>query len=109
MSSYAWTNREDAEKDNTHGFLHNCQPPACQGIPVATTDMSEKTQCQAKKTGDVEQTNARARHQHKSDKEEEKIFRETKNHMAKQRDGPSGQLLADFATLPPTVVKAARA
>ena len=50
MSSCAGTNREDAEKDNTHGFLHNCQPPACQGIPVATTDRSEMTQCQAKKT-----------------------------------------------------------
>ena len=36
----------------------NCQPPACQGIPVATTDRSEMTQCQAEKTGDIEQTNA---------------------------------------------------
>ena len=57
-SSRAGTNREDAEKENTHGFLHNCQPPACQGIPVATTDRSEITQCQAKKTGDIEQTHA---------------------------------------------------
>ena len=52
------TNREDREKEHTHGFLHNCQPPACQGIPVATRDRSERTQCQAKKTGDNEQTNA---------------------------------------------------
>ena len=36
----------------------HCQPPACQGIPLATTDRSEMTQCQAKKTGDNQQTNA---------------------------------------------------
>ena len=44
-----------------------------------------------------------------SDKEGEKIFRETMNIMAKQREGLSGQHLADSATLPSAVVKAGRA
>ena len=29
-------------RSNTRGFLHKCQPPACQGVPVATTDRSVK-------------------------------------------------------------------
>ena len=56
------------------------------------------TQCQAKKTGDNEQTNAWARYDHKGDKEREKNFRETMNILAKQREGRSGQYLADSAT-----------
>ena len=100
---------ENEKKKTRHGFLFQYQPPACQGIPVATTDRSEMTQCQAEKTGDIEQTNAWARHQHKSDKEEEKIFFETMNISAKQGEGPSGQHLANFATLPSAVVKVARA
>ena len=95
------------EKECTRGFLHNCQPPACQGIPVATTDRSEMTQCQAKKTG--EQTNAVSKILSQNDKEGEKIFSETMIIMAKQREGPSGQHLADSATLPSAVVKAPRA
>ena len=43
-------------RSNTHGFLRRCQPPACQGIPVATPDRSGMTQCQAEKTGNIEQT-----------------------------------------------------
>ena len=39
----------------THGFLRKCQPPASPGNPVATTDRSGRTQCQAEKTGIVEQ------------------------------------------------------
>ena len=100
---------EETQKKNTHGFLHYYHPPACQGIPVATTDRSEKTQCQAKKTGDNEQTNVRASYYHKSDKEGKNIFHETMNHMAKQRVGSSGQHLQDFETLPSAVVKVARA
>ena len=38
----------------TRGFLRKCQPPACQGNPVAITDRSGRTQCQAKKTGNIE-------------------------------------------------------
>ena len=48
-------------RSNTHGFMHKCQPPACQGITVARTDRSGMTQCQAEKTGNVEQSNAWAR------------------------------------------------
>ena len=44
----------------TRGFLRKCQPPACQGVPVATTDRSGRTQYQAKKTGHIEKTTARA-------------------------------------------------
>ena len=44
-----------------------------------------------------------------SDKEGEKIFRETMNIMTKQREGPSGEHLVDFATLPSAEVQAARA
>ena len=40
----------------THSFLRKCQPPACQRIPVATTDRSGRTQCQAHMTGNIEQT-----------------------------------------------------
>ena len=43
-----------------------------------------------------------SKYSHKSDKEGEKIFRETMTHMAKQREGPSGQHLADSATLQST-------
>ena len=89
---------------NTHGFLHKCQPPACQRIPVATTDRSGWTQCQAEKTGDIEQTNAWARQQ----KRRANLHR-NHEHMAQQREGPNGQHLADFATLPSAVVKVARA
>ena len=44
-----------------------------------------------------------------SDKEGEKFFRETMNMMAKRREGPNGQHLADSATLPSAEVKAGRA
>ena len=44
-----------------------------------------------------------------SDKEGEKFYRETMNVMAKQCEGLGGQYLADSATLPSAVVKAARA
>ena len=67
------------------------------------------TQCQAKKTGDNEQTNASARFHHKGDKEGEKTFLETVNIMTKQSEGRSGQHLADSSTFPSAVVKAARA
>ena len=42
-------------RGNTHGFLRKCQPPACPRNPVATTDRSGRTQCQAEKTGIVKQ------------------------------------------------------
>ena len=29
-------------RSNTRGFLRKCQPPACQGVPVATTDRNVK-------------------------------------------------------------------
>ena len=51
---------------NTHGFLLKSQPPACQGITVATTDRSGWTKCQAEKTGDIEQTHAWARQKKES-------------------------------------------
>ena len=44
-----------------------------------------------------------------SDKAGEKFYRETMNITAKQCEGLGGQYLADFATLPSAVVKAARA
>ena len=44
-----------------------------------------------------------------SDKEGEKTFSKTVNIMAKQREGRSGQHLADSSTLPSVVVKATRA
>ena len=47
--------RREREGRNTHGFLRKCQPPACPRNPVATKDRSERTQCQAKKMGIVEQ------------------------------------------------------
>ena len=45
----------------------------------------------------------------RADKEGEKIFSETMIIMAKQREGTSGQHLADSATLPSAAVKAPRA
>ena len=47
--------KEEKERKTAHGFLRKCQPPACPGNPVATTDRSGRTQCQAEKTGIVEQ------------------------------------------------------
>ena len=47
--------KEEKERRTTHGFLRKCQPPACPGNPVATTDRSGRTQCRAEKTGIVEQ------------------------------------------------------
>ena len=44
----------------------------------------------------------------KSNKRIENLL-ETMNFMEKQREGPSGQHLADFATLPSAEVMAARA
>ena len=48
-------NRMEEKWRTTHGFLRKCQPPACPRNPVATTDRSGRTQCQAEKTGIVEQ------------------------------------------------------
>ena len=45
-------------RSNTRGFLRKCQPPACQRVPVATTDRSGRTQCQDKKTRNIKQTTA---------------------------------------------------
>ena len=49
----------------TRGFLPKCQPPACQRVPVATKDRSGRTQCQARKTGNIEKTFAEGKHGHK--------------------------------------------
>ena len=90
-------------RNNSRGFLHKCQPPACQGSPVATTDRSGRTQCQAKKTGDNEQTTAWATRMKKED--DSTFFRNvwgqkgagalgvkksiyTIKHVQKQREGP---------------------
>ena len=98
-------NREDAE-NNTCVFLRTCQPPACQGIPVATTDRSGMTQCQAEKTGDIEQT---TREQDNSTKVTKKEIKPSLIPWTTwQRDGHSGQHLEDFATLPSAVVKVVR-
>ena len=78
----------------THGFLRKCQPPARQGIPVATTDRSGWTQCQAEKTGDIEQTNAWARQQ----KRRANLHR-NHEHAAQKREGPSGHhIVSAFIT-----------
>ena len=63
------------------------------------------TQCQAKKTS------RQTREQDTITKvtKKEKIFRETMNIMAKQREVPGGQNLADSSTLPSAVVKVVRA
>ena len=74
MPSRAEPIEQIGKKKTRHGFLHNCQPPACQGIPVGTTGSSGWTQCQAEKTGDIEQTNVWATQQHKCDRGGEQIF-----------------------------------
>ena len=89
---------------NTHGFLLKCQPPACQKIHVATTDRSGWTQCQAEKTGDIEQTNAWARQQKKRG-----TIQRKPECVAQQRGSPGGHHPAIFATLPTAIVKVARA
>ena len=63
------------------------------------------TQCQAEKTGNIEKTNAWARLEHESDKEGENNVHETSKHVAKQREVPGGQHLADSVTLPSAVVR----
>ena len=95
MSSRAEPIENSEKKEHTHGFLHCCQPPACQGIPVATTDRSEWTQCHDYKTGKPERTKSGGTKQSQADREGEKIFYDTMN-VAKQREGSSGQHLADF-------------
>ena len=57
---------------NTHGFLLKRQPPVCQRIPVATTDRSGWTQCQAEKTGSRQRVG-------KTTKKEEQTLKETLN------------------------------
>ena len=64
-TSWLKRNNEKTEKKNT---LRKCQPPACQKVQVATTDRSGRTQCQAKKTGNIKQTVARARQEHEEEK-----------------------------------------
>ena len=76
---------------------------------MATTDRCGMTQCQAEKTGNVEQTNEWPKQEHKSDKEGEYNVNETIKHVAKQRAGHGGQHLADFATRPLAVFKVVRA
>ena len=68
---------------NTHGFLLKRQPPACQRILVATKDRSGWTQCQAEKTGDIEQT---TRGQDNKKKGEEQHFKEKPKCVAQQRE-----------------------
>ena len=87
---------------NTHGFLLKRQPPVCQRIPVATTDRSGWTQCQAEKTGSRQRVG-------KTTKKRRANLERNPEHVAQQRGGLSGQHLADFATLPSAVVKVARA
>ena len=54
--------------------------------------------------GNIEQTDAWARQKRKR-----AIRHGIQKHVAQQREGPSGQPLAEFATLPSAVVKIARA
>ena len=78
MPSRAEPIEEKKEGRNTHGFLLKCQPPACQGIPVATTDRSGWTQCQAEKTGDIEQTTRGQDNKKKKNKERSNPSKRTK-------------------------------
>ena len=55
-------------RSNTRGFLRKCQPPACQGFPVVTTDRSGMIQFQAEKTGNIMQTTVWARQEHEDEK-----------------------------------------
>ena len=90
---------EKTEKEHTHGFLHSCQPPACQGIPEATANRSEKKRhCVRPKRRET--TSRQTREQHTSKKVTKKERKSFVHHMAKQREGSSGQHLADVATLP---------
>ena len=105
-SMAAWTtlqtstgteNREDKEEGNTHGFLRKYQPPACSH-PVATKDRSGRTQCQAEKTGIVEQvtrwqdskTGQTGDHPHSGESQ----------CVAEQRTSFSSYRLANVTTLP---------
>ena len=62
----------------THGFLLKCQPPACQGTPVATTDRSGRSQCHSCKMGNIEHTK-RGQDSKKKNQGEEQPFKENQN------------------------------
>ena len=94
--------------EKTEKKRHARLPPACQGIPVATTDRSEMTQSGHEDGRQRADKRVRTKLS-QSDKAGEKFYRETMNIMAKQCEGLGRQYLADFATLPSAVVKAARA
>ena len=75
---------------NTHGILLKRQPPACQRIPVATKDRSERTECQAYKTRDIEQST-------RGQDNKKKAPQQTKTEcVAQQRESPGGRHLAFF-------------
>ena len=61
----SWFKRTNGRTNRKHHarLPAQCQPPACQRVPVATIDRSRRTQCQTKKTGNIEKTTAWA---HKS-------------------------------------------
>ena len=79
----------------THGFLRKCQPPACQGSPVATTDRSGWTQCQACKTGNIEQTTRGQDNKNRKTRIGATLQREPKS-VAQQREGPGGTPPGNF-------------
>ena len=87
----------------THGFLRKCQPPACQGISVATTDRSGRTQCQAEKTGNVEQV---TRWQDsKTEQRRSSAFGRKPQCVVEQHKSIGSHRLAIFATLPTAKVE----
>ena len=70
---------------------------------MATTDKSRWTQCQAEKTGDIEQITRG------QDKKKGRANQRKSDRVSQQRERTGGQHLADFATLSTAVVKVDRA
>ena len=87
MSSRAETNREDREKAHTHGFLHDCQPPASRN-PVGNYKQERMDAVSGQEDGRQRADRRVSKIPSQSDKEGEKFFRETMNMMAKRREGP---------------------
>ena len=96
--------KQGRRRRTTHGFLRKCQPPACQGIPVA----ERKDAVSGLKDGNHRADNAWARQQDRTTRRSLAFGRKPQC-VAKQHESTGSHRLAIFATFPTAKVEVTRA
>ena len=104
MPSHAEAIEETEREEYTHGFLLKCHPSACQLNPNGNNKQERMNEVSGR-----EDKRHRADTRGQDNEKRRANLHSNCEHVTEQREGPSGQHLEDFATLPSAVVKVARA